>query len=318
MEPKGKAMPRLLLCLLLSLAPLLIHAETITVGEYNVEIFQKHFVPTSQPVNNEEAQRDMRNLYDRENWAVAQVILNSEFNPDILAIVECCDAENLQKFNEQWLNKAYETIKVLRTNSDRDQNLALMLKPGFKILETRDSYHEEPDTAQNARGERLFARGPGFCLVQSPSGYKFWVGVTHQKSKRQENAEQAKWRLREAKRTHEIMKELQKQGPTDVMLVGDMNDEYGYNEYELNAGGDAVQTLLGAKQDGFILATKPLVDAGAISFGGFWRLEHRSLIDHVIVTPSMKDQIQSVGVYQKGVAPMASDHFPVYVKIRAE
>lgn len=306
------------LALLSLLCCLVVNAETITVATYNIELFQKHFTPSTQPIKDEELSRDLRNLYDRENWALAQTILHPSFNPDVIVIEECCGQEELEKFNERWLGKAFETVKVFPTNSDRDQSLAMMLKPGFKIVEQKSDYHKEPDTAQNDRGLRLFARGPSFCLVQSPSGYKFWVGVTHQKSKRQENAEQAKWRLREAKRTHEIMKELQKQGPTDVMLLGDMNDEYGYNEFELEAGGDSIGSLLGAKSDGFVLATKPLVDAGVASFGGFWRTDHRTLIDHIIMTPSMKDQVLEVKCFQQGLACMASDHYPVYVKIKAD
>lgn len=310
-------MHRVIACLSL-LVCALAQAETIKVATYNIELFQKHFVPSSQPVNDVELSRDLRNLYDRENWALAQTILHPEFSPDVMVIQECCGQEELEKFNERWLLNAYETVRVFPSNSDRRQNLAIVLKPGFKILEEKSDYYKEPDTVGNDRGLRLFARGPSFVLVQSPGGYKFWVGVTHQKSKRQENAEQAKWRLRESKRTHEIMKELQKQGPTDVILLGDINDEYGYNEFELEAGGDAVSTLLGTKNDGFFLATKPLVDAGTASFGGFWRTDHRTLIDHIIMTPSMKNQVLDVQCFQKDLARMASDHYPVFVKIKAD
>jgi len=306
-------------CALLTLGLcLLVRAETITVASYNIQLFHKHFVPSTQPIRDPELSQDLRHLYDKENWVVAQTILNSEFNPDIIVIEECCGQEELEKFNDRWLNKAFETVKVFPTNTDHDQHLAMMLKPGFKVVEQKSDYYKEPDSVGNERGARLFARGPSFCLIESPSGYRFWVGVTHQKSKRQENAEQAKWRLREAMRTHEIMKELQKQGPTDVMLLGDMNDEYGYNEFELEAGGDSISTLIGAKDDEFFLATKPLADAGSASFGGFWRTDHRTLIDHIIMTPSLKDQVLEVQVFQKGYAPVASDHYPVYVKIKAD
>ena len=54
----------------------------------------------------------------------------------------------------------------------------------IKILERRDQYYLEKDPVPNARGDRLFARGPSFLKVKSPGGYEFWVGVTHQKSKR--------------------------------------------------------------------------------------------------------------------------------------
>jgi hypothetical protein len=48
--------------------------------------------------------------------------------------------------------------------------------------------------------------------------------------------EDSKWRNREATRTHEIIKEIEKAGPSDVMLLGDMNDELGMDESEKVAG----------------------------------------------------------------------------------
>ena len=138
---------------------------------------------------------------------------------------------------------------TLPSNTDRDQHLCMLLKPGFKILAATDQYHHEPDPAGgNARGDAAVRARAGFCLVQSPGGYKFWVGTTHQKSKnpgidadgeRGDNSpevmaqrvEDTKWRNREA-RTHEIMKELEKAGPSDVILLGDMNDDLGMDEVE--------------------------------------------------------------------------------------
>jgi endonuclease/exonuclease/phosphatase family metal-dependent hydrolase len=141
------------------------------------------------------------------------------------------------------------------------------------------------------------------------------VGVTHQKSKSGNNAEITAWRNREAKRTHEIMKQLEAAGPSDVVLLGDMNDELGIQEYEQQAGGDVVTNLVGPPSDGFILATKRLIDAGQISYGGYWRPDHRSFIDQIVISKSMQPEVREVNVFTDGLARASSDHYPVYVKL---
>src|SRR5438477_6338918 len=258
---------------LLTYSPL--RAEDITVATYNIELFHQHFSATTKPTGDRELTSRLRADADKDLWMISQVILDPKFNPDILCIEECCEQDELEKFNHEWLKDAYATVIVFPTNTERHQTLGMMLKPNFKVLEKKDQYYLEPDPVGNERGNRLFARGPSFVLVQSPGGYKFWVGVTHMKSKSGNSVDVTKWRLREAKRTHEIIKELEKIAPGgDVMLVGDMNDELGYQEFEQEAGGDAIATLVGPPDDGLALETKPLIEAGKITYGGYWRPEH--------------------------------------------
>jgi endonuclease/exonuclease/phosphatase family metal-dependent hydrolase len=186
------------------------------------------------------------------------------------------------------------------------------------VLQQKDQYHLEPDTVPNDRGDRLFARGPAFCLVETPAGNKLWIGTTHQKSKSGNSVEVTKWRNREAARTREIILELEKQDPHPVMLLGDYNDELGIQEYELEGGGDVIANMLGDPADGLHLATRRLALDGAISFGGYWFSNHRSLIDHVIVTRELKDKVRDVYVYQAGLARVASDHYPVVVLLKLD
>jgi endonuclease/exonuclease/phosphatase family metal-dependent hydrolase len=103
-----------------------------------------------------------------------------------------------------------------------------------------------------------------------------------------------------------------------VLLMGDLNDDVGPDAYEKLAGADAIDLLVGPKADGFLLVTRPLVDAREISFGGYYRPDYRSLIDHAVATPGMRDQIVGVSVYRGGLAPVASDHYPVVVKVRSD
>jgi hypothetical protein len=97
-----------------------------------------------------------------------------------------------------------------------------------------------------------------------------------------------------------------------------MNDELGMDESEKAIDADGVTELVGLPSDGFILATKSLADAGEISFGGYFVPKYRSLIDHVVMTKSMGDQIEEVAVFKRDLAKVASDHYPVYVRIKAD
>ncbi|HMB96151.1 MAG TPA: hypothetical protein VKK61_08945, partial [Tepidisphaeraceae bacterium] len=106
----------------------------------------------------------------------------------------------------------------------------------------------------------------------------------------------------------------EKTGPGDVVFLGDMNDELGIQKYEDKGGGDVIANLVGPPEDGLILATKPLIDAGEISFGGYWKSEFRSFIDQIFVTSEMKDKIETVQVFHNNFTDVASDHFPVMMR----
>ena len=350
----------LLLCA--ALATPTARAEEIKVATYNVEVWADSFkahAASTQPIAKDPAGAELLRILARENnednWEVAQMILDKNFDPDILMIQEGPDQADLRYFNRRWMNEAYETVQVLPSNTDRHQNLCVLMKKGFKILARKDQYHNEPDpSGANARGARLFARGPVFLLVQTPGGKKFWLGTTHQKSKNpgtsttqqpgvagagagaagagggqrpNENSpevfakrvEDTKWRNREAARTHQIIKEIEKSGPSDVILMGDMNDAVGMDDTEQQAGADAIATLIGPPADGLILATQPLVDAKKISFHNYDDTRHRELIDHVVITKSMQPRIIEVKVLDDlPFARVASDHFPVMVKLRTD
>lgn len=303
-------------------------AEQITVATYNIELFSHHFLarhlsetrPTVLPKTPEvqallEAERKHE---EEDNWEISQVILDPKFNPDLLVIQEGPTQTDLDYFNHRWLKDAYSTVIVFETNSTFDQNLCLLLKPGFKVIARKDQYFKEPDSVPNERGERLFARGPAFVLVESPSGYRFWVGTNHLKSKSDNSVEVTQWRNREAIRTHAIIKEIEKAGPNDLLFLGDMNDELGIQMYELQGGGDTISNLIGPPQDGIILATQALAEAGKISYFGYAREDHRSLIDHIFLTSGMKDQIDEVNVFQNSFTAVASDHCPVMIRFHAD
>jgi endonuclease/exonuclease/phosphatase family metal-dependent hydrolase len=303
--------------------------ETITVATWNIENWHTNFEghrmrqatrPATRPVSEHELGVIRQEGYqnDEDHWEVAQVLADPAFSPDVLVVQEGARQADLEFFNRRWLNNAYGIVVQFRSNTDRDQHLNLLLKPGFKLVERRDRYHEEVDAVPNDRGNRLFARGPAFALVETPTGYRFWVGTTHQKSKAGgDSPEQAAWRNREATRTHAILRELEKTGPNDVILLGDMNDTLGVDEHEAVSGGDSVANLVGPADHGFVLVTAPLAGR-EFSYGGYWNTRFRSLIDHAVVSAAMKDQVQDVKVIKTPLASVASDHYPVVVTIRAD
>jgi hypothetical protein len=327
-----------LIAILLLVSLRLAGAEEIRIATYNIENWRLRFDTRqltawakTQPESEELNQliRSERNQDDEDNWEIAETIKAPAVNADILVFQEGCNQEDLEYFNKRWLGGMYKTVKVFKTNTNRDQHTGILLKEGFEILETREDYHLEKDTVAkdwlNAgddgdeatiRENRLFARGPAFVKVKSPGGYVFWVGTNHQKSKSGNDVNVAAWRLRESKRTHEIIADLARDG-TDVVFGGDMNDELGIQEFENEAGGDAIAALEGSGGE-TILATRPLAQKGEISFGGYMRDRFRSFIDHFVVSKSLADRIAGVSVYRNGLAPVASDHYPVVLVIKSK
>ena len=188
-------------------------AETFTVATYNIEHFESHFAHyrlSKEPAVKDDPNPFLKEMLDEERsqnmedqWEVATVIKDEAFNPDILVIEEGCSQSNLRYFNKQWLGGMYEAAIVFPTNTDREQHLGILLKPGFKILARKDRYHQEKDPVGNDRRGLLFARGPAFVLIETPSGYRCWVGVTHQKSK-SDNSVEVTDRLWRSKRGHSL------------------------------------------------------------------------------------------------------------------
>ncbi len=301
-------------------------AVTVRVATYNIENWRDHFEswrrreerPTEEAA--QEALRQERYQNDEDNWEIAQVLLDPEFAPDIILFQEGAAQAEIEQFNAQWLGGAYETIRVFASNDDRGQTIGIMMKPGFRLMEVEEAYHQMPDPQDlNPRSDFLFARGPAFALVEAPGGMRFWVGTNHQKSKGGGNdAAMTRWRNAEAAATRQIMKELIARGPGELVFLGDVNDELGIQAFELEGGGDVVGTLIGPPEEGFVLATRGLSEQGQVSFLGYWNQTYRSLIDHVVLSPALADRAGEAVVYDTAWARVASDHLPVYVDIRLQ
>ncbi len=302
----------------------------VRVATWNIENWNDHFqslrdkgLPEPATEEGREQRTQERYQNDEDNWEIAQVLLDPAFAPDVLVFEEGCDQASLDAFADQWLEGTYPTRVVFAGNSDRVQTLGILLRDGFTIVETEDQFYKMPDEGDlNPRSDFLFARGPAFVLVETPDGKRVWVGVTHQKSKGGNSVEVTRWRAAEAKATHDIIRDLAAKGEAGVLLLGDMNDEVGVQEFELEAGGDVIGDLVGTNDDDatndLVLVTQSLADAGVQTFSGYWRDRYRSFIDHIVATPDLAPQVQVIGVYDTPWARVASDHLPVYVDVKLD
>ena len=260
-----------------------------------------------------EALKTAREDADEQDWETARNVL--DVRPDVWVLQEGCDVPELNRFNLIFLRGYFETVHVFKNNSERGQFTAILLRPGFKALEFHEQYHDEPDPGNlNTYGAgKLFARGPGFCKIQAPNGTVFWVGTNHAKSKSGNSVAVTKWRLAEAKRTNEIINEIKKAGPAPVFFLGDMNDELGYQEFEQEAGGSAIETIAGTGDRALLVLTKKLAEDGAISYHGSRAARFRSFIDHAFATPEAAPWVKEVHVFHEDLADVASDHYPVVI-----
>ena len=296
--------------------------NAVRIMTYNIENWRYNFLAfkvskTTQPTWDADA-LDLiareRKEDEEENWEAARTIINVQ--PDIWVFQEGCDIADLNYFNTQFLGGYFETVHVFKTNTEREQNTGILCRPGYKVLEFREDYHNEPDTKdENPLFDKLFARGPGFAKIQAPNGTQFWVGTNHAKSKSGNSVEVTKWRNAEARRMNEIVNELSAKGPKAVFFLGDMNDEIGYQEYEQEAGGSAIELIAGKGKGELTILTKRLAESGAVSFGGYRSARYRSFIDHAFATPDAAKWVSNVNVFKGDLADVASDHYPVYVDV---
>jgi endonuclease/exonuclease/phosphatase family metal-dependent hydrolase len=302
-------------------------AEKVRISSFNVENWRQNFLAfnlqrraqdnPAWPVEFVDMLGRERREDDEENWEVALTILHPDHNPDIILFQEGPDERDLTYFNREFLGNAYTFARVFPSNTNRGQTIGILMKPGFKVLETRDQYHLEPDTDDvNPETDRLFARGPAFVLVESPAGNRFWVGTNHMKSKGGNSVDVTRWRNAEAVRTHQIIHELKSQQTPLVVFGGDFNDEVGIQEFEAEGGGSSVENLVGTGDAMLVLATESLVHDKAITFHGQRRQNRLSFIDHFVLTPEAAEKMTNAFVFTQMPAALASDHYPVVIDLQ--
>lgn len=299
-------------------------ATTLRVVTYNVEHWKRHFLinklrresranPTWPP--------EMRDLLDEfqyegeeESWEVARVLLDPALRPDVLVTQESAAQDDLDFWNRKFMDGYFGTVYQFKTNTDRDQHLAIFLRQGFKLVKVQE-YADVPDVGDvNSLTDKLYARGLSMALVETPTGHRVWVGTTHFKSKSGNSVAVAKWRNAECAHAHGELAKLAKSAEAQgVVMAGDWNDEIGINAFERPAGGDAASLVVGPPADGLTLLTRALADKGEVSFWGGYLGRNRSFIDHAVAGGPVAATATNARVFRNDLAEVASDHLPVSV-----
>ncbi len=299
------------------------NTETVKIASYNIEHFMKKFDQILMPERSQERTelwRDEEDLYE-----IARTITLERLDADVIGIQECCSEEMLKLFNEKWLDNRYGYVKVFPGNVE-GQYIGIMAKPGWVALRVSDQYYLEadpmndPEVAEAKRSlagkNRLFSRGPGFVLFRSPGGHNIWVGCTHVKSKYGNSKAVTRWRIRELERTREICRELAAEPETsNLIMLGDFNDDFGRDRYEKLAGQDAIAVML-KKDDGEALTCTTMALLQQDNNPATYHCEikpptYRSFIDHIFVSPALSSAVKNTVVIDDPIAAAASDHYPV-------
>jgi len=297
-------------------------AETLRIASYNIEHFNKMFdqgLVARSKRDWDEFFRDQEDLYE-----VARVI-NEQLDADILTVQECCAQNHLEYFNRKWLKNRYKTVKVFKGNSSREQNLGILAKEGYELLEVRQ-FHNEPDPVNDPdlqsvkQGSQLdvdnllFSRGPAFAKFRTPGGRVIWVGVTHVKSRYGDNQAVTKWRVRETTRTRELCGELLAQDETDLLaMTGDFNDDVGLStEHEKALKLDAAGAMTaGTGREKLIDLTADL-DPKVGTYHAQLKTQYAPVVfDLIFASPALARSARSVKAISTPLAAVASDHYPV-------
>lgn len=304
--------------------------EWLRVATYNIEHFAKMFDQEHVPWDDRDKAeffRDQEDLYE-----VSRVIQRADFDADVIAIQECCSEKNLKLFNKHWLDGRYGTVKVFQGNSTRGQQLGFLIKPGIKILETKE-FSKEPDPVDDpelrnlkenvnlAEGNLLFSRGPAFVKLRTQGGNLLWVGCTHVKSKYGDSPAVVRWRIREIQRTRELCGELLKTSDADyLVMAGDFNDSLGKDDNEQTVGTDAVSVMTQGKgrETLLSLAARILKDnPDAASYHCQLKPpKYRSFLDDLFVSPALAEHVNKAYLVDPPLAAVASDHYPLVAVFR--
>lgn len=294
--------------------------ETVRVATWNVEHFMKLFDQARMP----ERSRDRTELFgdDEDLFEIAATWKLPRFDADIVGLQEAPTEAMLKKFNAERLDGQYAYVRSFTGNAP-GQQIALLARKGFDVLEVRDRYHLEADPVEDPNlrsmkrglgGNRLFSRGPVFVKFRTPAKRILWVGVTHAKSKFGDSPAVVKWRIRELARTRQIAQEILAEDPNaNVVVMGDFNDSFGKDRNEETVGRDALAEMLAGPADRRLTAlTRPLAESGQASYHCRIKPAYlRSMLDHVFLSGALAPQAARCYLIDAPIAAVASDHLPV-------
>ncbi len=333
----------------------------IRIATWNIEHFNAYFKTDNSLKTTEEA---------KEKFKVISDILKNHLKPDLLAVVEAPNTttstgiqsgvKKLENFAADYglsINKAVQGFVSAGT-----QELVIMYDPTKMTISHKPEGGSSPTKDPRFNAEFHFDadddkikemykhyRPPFEAKVTLNNGTELWVMVVHAKSKgifssvEQINLERLSRRNRlklyaECTWIRRRIDSWLRKG-RKIIVLGDMNDGPGMDEYELRYGKSAVEILMG---DIFTPSTLLENHLGKPKYGRYgWEPASASfkeritedyinvLIDHILVSQNVKTKPDSCRVWNpwqadgndpiKGLKTefrKASDHFPVSIDLK--
>ncbi len=235
---------------------------------------------------------------------VAKII--EKMDPDILGIVECMPESSLDVFLSAYGLDYYEP--VLEGNKVK-HNVGLLYWPGsVKVEKLNFSGAKWKDKIGNDASQRKygFSRKPLIVKVTPTSGSKnpFLIAVVHQKSKKtysaneQEPYNNRKKIIAQGRQLRKILYGMLKKNVADrFIIMGDINDGPGFDEYEKSLVESGVEAHLGTVLDpGTVLHSFTDLSKGGKATHPF---KPAAQIDHILYPHNMSHGSTKVKVKAK-------------------
>jgi endonuclease/exonuclease/phosphatase family metal-dependent hydrolase len=245
-----------------------------------------------------------------------------DVDADIQAVVEADNRVALRDFSAIMLGfvkgTPYDHVMLIDGNDQRGIDVGVLTRTGFDIVRIR-SHVDDADS----KGQ-IFSRDCPEYTIKTPSGAEIVLLVNHLKSKGfgKQSENDAK-RKRQATRVAEIYKGLQKEGQTNVVVLGDFNDFPGQPPLVPLLGNTDLRDITDHPK--FTGDGRP---------GTFQNGTKSDKIDYILLSPNLFSKVTGGRIFRKGVwggkngtlfphyptmtgqVEQASDHAAIYADIK--
>jgi len=232
----------------------------------------------------------------------ALAVVIRDLGAEVIGLQEVENRGVLEAFNREHLGGLYPTVVLVEGNDRRGIDVALLSK--LPVLSVTNYCHRVLPTPQPNFPNR-FARDLLAVRLQATTKCELTVYVVHLKSKHG-GRESDLWRRAEAQQVRAIVEaHLRREPQAYLVLLGDLNDL---------PSSEPLEPLL--------RAGSPLFDPAAALPGEqtytYTYGERQQRIDYLLLSPALRRAYVpgSLRVVRTPAATVASDHFPVSVRVR--
>ncbi|WP_268225164.1 endonuclease/exonuclease/phosphatase family protein [Sinomicrobium oceani] len=237
----------------------------------------------------------------------------SDINPDVMLLQEIEDRTSLVDFNDHYLSASKETgygsFTILEGNSYRGLEMALLTKPGYRVLSVR-SYNITID------GGPLFDRDLQEYVIETPSGkHIYWLSAVLHKPAANRNWSDSRRKM-QARHIAKIYHGLRKEGAAHVIVAGtfyapfysealtplfretDLKDITKHPSFraEMDRGKDGSYFRLGAYRLGVNIQQQ----------------------DYLMLSPALFRRVKTSGLNRKGMWPKNRSQWEVYDTVKSD